>query len=449
MAAVYIFIIVAAVGITLTVFAMAFPRMFDPDREVYAAATPTPTPTPTPLPLNARELTGMITGITGQNITLMNITNNESRSYTLTEDTSVSNRFGNEMETEHLSVGHLMDVTYDPDTGQIFSLRQTFTRDIIPADFRVDIDNSTIAVGNDVFTFTSQTLILHQGLPFLLADISPDDTVTLVTLGGTIWLIDVAYGHGFLEFTNISDVLDGRVILDPLGQGMHRFANLEDRIALPEGSYRVTVEGRNIEAFITEVEILQGQTTTVNLADVEPSAAVLELTVSPGGSRVLINGALTSLHAAMEFEFGETVSLRVERDGYYTYERTVEMNQAIVSIHVTLEEETPEPEVGNLFIFSMPAGAQVWVNNQPIGMTPTSVELAPGVHTIAATLPGFNDYSTVVNISAGENSVTLIMDPITEDPPYQPIPTPPPEDPPEDPPWYPPPDDDPYYGDDD
>jgi len=452
MAAIYIFIIVAAVCIGLTSFAMAFPRMFDPDRHTEITATPSPTPTPTPLPLNTRNIRGMVTAISDQHVTMLDIANDRTRHFTLTDDTSINNRFGNEMDPEYLFVGHVMDVAYDPDTHRLFSLRQAFTRDITPADFRVDIDNSTITVGNDIFTFTSQTLILHRGTPFLLADISPDDTVTMVILDGIIWLIEVAYGHGFLEFTNIDDVIEGRVILDPLGQGIHRFANLEDRVALAEGQYRVTVEGRNIEAFVAEVDIVQGQTTTIDLAEVEPSAAVLELTVSPSGSRVYINGALTSLHAALEFEFGESVTIRVERDGYYTYERTADMNQAVVSIHITLEEETPEPSVGNLFVFSMPAGAQVWVNNQLIGTTPTAIELEPGVHSVSASLVGFYDYNTVINVSEGENSLTLIMTPFAEDPyEFIPIPTPPPEDDP----WQPP-DDDPYdhqpgygYGDDD
>jgi len=450
MAAVYIIIIVAVVSISLTAFAMAFPRMFDPERRLEAAAAiPSPTPTPTPLPLNTRNLTGLVTAMAETHVTIMDISNNNTRHFNLTEDTALSNRFGTEMEAEHLSIGHVMEIAYDPDTHRLFTMRQIFTRDITPADFRVDIDNSTITVGNDVFVFTSHTLILRRGTPFSLGDISPDDTVTLVTLNGNVWLIDVTYGHGFLEFTNINDVVEGRAIIDPLGQGINRFANLDDRVALPEGTYRVTVEGRNIEAFVTEIEIVQGQTTTIDLTAVEPSAVVLELTVSPSGSRVYINNALTSLHAAMEFEFGSVISIRVERDGFYTYSRNVEMNLAVISINVTLEEETPEPEVSNLHIFSMPAGAQIWVNNQPVGIAPAMVELEPGVHSVMAAAVGFYDYSTVVNVSAGENSVTLIMEPIVETPPPQ-IPTPPPEDPPpnDDPPWYIPQEDDPYNGGD-
>ena len=453
LAAVYIFIIVIVVGISLTAFAMAYQRHFDPERQAYVAATPTPTPTPTPLPQNTQNITGMITGMSGQSINMLNISNNQSRAFSLTEATSLNDRYGREMELDLLSVGHILNTYYDPDTNQLLRLRQTFTRNITPADFRVDTEYSTITVGNDVFNITEETLILHRGLPFELSEISPDDTVTLVILDGTVWLIDVAYGHGFLQFTNAEDILDGRVIMEHLALGTRNFGNLEDRIPLTEGTYRVTVEGRNIDPYVTEIEILQGETTTIDLDDVQPSAAVLELTVSPHGSRVYINDELTSIHAALEFEFGESISIRVERDGYYTDERTVEMNQAVVSIHVTLEEETPEVIMGNLFIFSMPAGAQIWINNQFVGTAPLSVDLYPGGYNIMAIAYGFHDYIVDINVQEGENTITVFMEPIIEEPPdeYIPIPTPPPDyywpppyDPPGDePPYYSPP---PDYG---
>ncbi|MCL2570826.1 MAG: PEGA domain-containing protein [Defluviitaleaceae bacterium] len=432
----YIILIVVAVGIGMTAFAMAFPRMFDPDRETTVQATPSPSPTPTPIPVNSRNMTGLVTAVSGQNATLLNISNNISRSFTFIEDTALADRFGNAMELENLSVGHLMDIAYDPDTNQLFTLRQTITRDLMPADWRLDMENSTITVGNDVFTFTEYTLVLYQGNPFLLTDISPDDTVTLITLAGTIWLVEVAYGHGFLRFSGGESIADGRVIMDPLGQGIHRFANIDETITLPEGRYRITVEGRNIEAYITEIEIRQGETTTVDLTDVEPSQAFLELTVSPSGSRVFINNELTSAHAALEFDFGDVLAIRVERDGFYTYERSVEMNQAIVSINITLEEETPVPQTGTLTITSVPPGAQIWLNDQFVGQTPVTTELYPGRYLLVAIAQGFHDYVTYVDISTGENNRSLFMSQIVEEYIPVPTPTPPPE---EDPPAEEPP----------
>jgi len=416
---------------------MAFPRMFDPDREAAVAATPSPSPTPTPLPINTRNMTGHITNINAQTIIMLDITANRSMTFEFTETTTLNNRFGQAMPFEDLSVGKLMDIAFDPDTNELFSLRQTVTRDVVPADMRFDMEYSTITVGNDTFNFSDQTLVLRRGVPFEIGDITPEDMVTLVTLSNFVWTIDVESARGFLRFTNYESIVEGRVIMNPVGPGIHRFANIEDTITLPEGTYVVTVEGRNIESYVTEVTIYYGQTTVIDLEDVDLGAAVLELTVTPSGSRVFINGELTSVHSALEFEFGENVSIRVERDGFYTQQRTVEMDQAVVSINITLVEETPEPETALLSVSTTPSGAQIWINQQFIGFSPILTELEPGGYTILATVTGFYDYEIFIDVLPGDNNRTLNMIQVTEQPPQEYEPNPPPE---EEPPWIP----DPY-----
>jgi len=371
---------------------------------------------------------------------MLDISANNTNTFVFTETTDLRNRFGQSMDFEDVTVGNLMDIAYNPDNSELFSLRQTVTRDLTPADFRVDTDYSTITVGNDVFNFNEQTLVLRRGNAFLLEDVRPEYMVTLVTLGDMIWTIDIESAHGFLRFINGDSILDGRVIMNPIGPGINRFGDVTDTITLPEGAYRVTVEGRNIEAYVTEIEIIYGETTIIDLADVEPSEAVLELTVTPGGSRVFINGVLTPAHGALEFEFGETLTIRVERDGFYTEERTVEMNQAIVSINISLEEETPVVVMAMLSITAMPAGAQIFINGQFVGLAPINVEIYPGQISIAAFATGYYDYVTAIEVVPGQNNRSVIMSRIPDEPEYVPIPTLPPEEnfPPDDPPYDPP-----------
>jgi len=428
----------------MTVFAFAFPRIFDPYR-VAAEPVQTPPPTPTPLPVNTRNMTGHITSISGSTIVMLDVATMAPGQFFFQEATSLANRIGRDMEFYELSAGMLMDIAFDPDTSYLFTMRQTVTRDVIPPDFRHDTEENTITVGNEVFNIIGQTLVLRRGETFPIGNITADDMVTLVVLGDTIWTIDVESARGFLRFVNYEDIIDGRVVMNPIGPGIHRFANVEDEITLPEGRYNVTVEGRNIEAYITEVTIFYGQTTIVDLTDVDLGAAVLELTVTPPGSRVFINGELTSTHSALEFEFGESVAIRVERDGFYTDERTVIMETAVVSINITLEEETPVPEVGTLSVHTMPAGAQIFVNGVMMGLSPIFItDLEIGVYDILAVAGGFYEYATSVLVTPGDNTRTISLTPLT--PEHIPIPTPPPQDDPphhEDPPHYHDPDPDP------
>ena len=439
----------------MLVFAMRFDRLID-GRATYAtAAVPTPVPTPTPQPANTRNITGVITHINTQSvphtITLLNIANNNSRDFTFVEDlTRLTNRHGNEIYFEHLSVGNVMEAAYDPDTRELLSLGQSITRDFHSRlGLRFDMETSSVTIGNDELYFTEHTLVLYRGNPHNIADITSDDIVTIIAMRDTIWLVEVESGHGFLQVANADSIMQGMITLTPIGGtgGSPRIISIDTMDgpqALPEGRFSVSVSGRNIEIYTTEIEIVLGETASLDLSNVVLSAAVLELTVSPAGSQVFINDVLLTPQTEMEFEFGTTLVIRAEHDGYYSQQRTVEMVNAVNTVTITLEEETP---VTRLTVTTIPPGALVWINNQQIGTSPISMELPPGRHNVTAYAPGFESYTTDVELIAGENNQLLILTAIeaapTPLPPIDdPFPTVPPDyfgDPPveEPPPDYP------------
>jgi len=442
--------IVIIAMISLTVFAMSFESIFAGDREV-AAPTPTPIPTPTPLPIYARNLTGIVTGlnddVTPRTITMMDINTNQTREFFFLDTTSLVNRTGLSMPFSMLVVGNMMEVAYNPDNNELLDLRQSFTRDFHSrTGVRIDMENASITLGNDVLNFTSQTLILYRGAPAVLSDITEDDIITIVAVGDTIWLIQIESSHGFLEITNANTIINGRIIMDLVGSGIQRAMNLADisaSLLLQEGTYRITVEGTNIENYVTEISIHHGETTILDLSNVEPGVAVLELTVTPAGSSVFINGELRAdFREPMEFDFGQTLTIRAEREGYVTQERTVEMSQLTTTATINLEVEI----ITSLAtILTDPIGANVWINNIPFGQSPVIAELAPGSHNITAQIHGFYDLSAIIVVSEDTSFHNLTMTPLTpEQPPYTPE-----EYTPEPPPYQHQPDPPPYSGHED
>jgi len=411
--------------ICLTIFAMSFESIFARDPEASAAATPTPVPTPTPLPINTQNLTGMITNLNEQSnprtITMHDINTNHSREFAFLDTTALANRTGTSIIFSALAVGNMMDVAYNPDTNELLDLRQSFTRDFHSrTGVNIDMENTSITLGNDVLNFTSQTLVLYRGEPALISDINQDDIITIVAVGDTIWLIEIESSHGVLQVTNASSIMNGRMVLEPLGTGVHRVVPLNDigseGLNLPEGTYRITVEGTNIETYITELAIHHGETTILDLAGVEPGVAVLELTVTPAGASVFINGELRADHREpMEFDFGASLTIRVEREGYVTQERTVEMSQLTTTSTINLEIEIITSLVT---IVTEPIGANVWINNVPKGQSPVLTELTPGTHNVSAQMPGYHDVVSTIYVPEGDSLHALTLTRIAEPPPY-------------------------------
>lgn len=414
-------VIIAVIG--LTIFAMSFQSIFAEDRGA-TTVTPTPTPTATPLPLNTQHFTGIITGINDQatlrTMTIKDIATNHSRDFSFLDSTSLANRTGISIPFSTLAIGNMMEVAYNPDNNELLDLRQSFTRDFHSrTGVRIDMENTSITLGNDVLTFTSQTLVLYRGAPALISDITEDDIVTIIAVSDVIWLIQIESSHGLLQVTSSGSIINGRIILDPIGTGTPRIMALNDigttGLTMPEGTYRVTVEGTNIETYITELSIHHGETTTLDLSNVEPGVAVLELTVTPANAQVFINGELMQNHREpMEFDFDASLTIRVEREGYVTQERTIVMSQITTTATINLEVEIITAMVT---IMTYPIGANVWINNVPVGQSPVLTELTPGSHDIILQMHGFNDLFSTIYAPPGESAHNLVMTQIIEEPP--------------------------------
>jgi hypothetical protein len=63
----------------------------------------------------------------------------------------------------------------------------------------------------------------------------------------------------------------------------------------------------------------------------------------------------------------------------------------------------PAASTGALLVDSRPAGASVTINGKPSGTTPLTInDLAPGEYRIVMALPGYRDFTTIVQVVAGE-----------------------------------------------
>ena len=61
------------------------------------------------------------------------------------------------------------------------------------------------------------------------------------------------------------------------------------------------------------------------------------------------------------------------------------------------------PAQGTLVLETTQEGAEVFVDDQPVGATPLEpIELAPGTHTLRVRLPGHTEYTDVVQITPGQ-----------------------------------------------
>jgi hypothetical protein len=156
-------------------------------------------------------------------------------------------------------------------------------------------------------------------------------------------------------------------------------------------------------------------------------AALLAASVAPGfaqtrgafaiicnltGARVYLNGELagyTKPTFSALLKPG-TYRVRVTMDKYRPFETVVTMSGNPLNLPVNLVPEGPVLPAGRfeLRISANVAGAQVYLNNAPVGPTPLSLRVDRGNYSVRVSAPGYQDYLAAVNV-AGPTAVNAVL----------------------------------------
>lgn len=143
---------------------------------------------------------------------------------------------------------------------------------------------------------------------------------------------------------------------------------------------------------------------------------LVRVTSSPGGALVYVDdiyrgvtGVQSGQSASIEVTSGTQHNLRVSKQGFQDYETTFSVNPGQLNeISVTLPSVTQTSIFGTIQVQSSPTGANVYIDGQFHGTTPSqagsylSQDVIAGKHIVSVQLDGYVTYSTTVQVVSGE-----------------------------------------------
>jgi hypothetical protein len=186
---------------------------------------------------------------------------------------------------------------------------------------------------------------------------------------------------------------------------------------IPVGSHSVAVQLAGYQTYYTSVNVLSGQTSTVN-AFLTPITTTGSLSVSssPSGAAVYVDGIYRGITSTI---VGNLVpgshSVRLSLAGYQDWTGSVTISPGSTTFLSPTLLKAQSPIYGTATITTSPAGASVYANGQYVGQTTYGSPLAftqvvPGTYTILISRAGYQDYTTTGQVQAGQNynlAVTL------------------------------------------
>lgn len=191
--------------------------------------------------------------------------------------------------------------------------------------------------------------------------------------------------------------------------------------SLSAGAHQVELHLAGYEVLTSTENVAAGQATSVNLAMVPYSSSSdtgsIDVTANLPGALIYLDGIYkgstlsgTTFSVISVSPGSHTILLHLP--GYTDYTQTVQVNAGqIADVNAVFTASSAVPQgpatasaaAGSLVVTSTPSGGQVYVDNQFRGVAPVTIyNEASGTHIITLELPGYSDWSTSVDVPAGQ-----------------------------------------------
>lgn len=360
-------------------------------------------------------------------ITLYNINLAQEVMLNYTGGTSFLSKSGAQMAAGQLQPGEVVDVymatgTERPEKIQITS--DAFQYDKVQ-NVVVNSNDSYIMFGDKKYKYGTNTVVISQGVPVDMMEITSTDVVTARGTEGMIYSLVVTAGHGYIRPENYAEFMGGKMTIDgetivditknmllPIREGTYD-------ITMKKGSYigtrSVTVE-RNKEALLDMSQTLSQPENT--------GQVVFEIT--PEGAEVYVDKKEVEYDLPVSLTYGKH-EVSVILEGYTTYAGTLEVLSANPTVRIDLAKEEADIEAADeeeegtkttesdtavsydgshTITVSEPAEAEVYFDGVYKGKAPVSFRKATGSHTITLSRSGYVTKSYAVEMLPDDEDVT-------------------------------------------
>ena len=343
-------------------------------------------------------------------ITLYNM--EVDRQYTLqvTGTSTLYDKYGEPISLAQLQPGEIVDVTFLKDIKRLNSLQLSpdSWNNTSVSRYQLDWERANLTIGADVYNLPEDVVLLSDGKVIETMDLNPVDTLSFRGIGSDVYSVVVEKGHGYLRLENDVNFIGGFI---EIGQSIIHVIQEDMLLTVPEGSYEVLIS-QNGGGGTKQVTIGRNQEVTLDIGDLEVALVqygTVVFTTTPEEVTLYIDGDKVDVSAPVTLEYGiHQIIARAE--GYKTMTSYIKVGQASAGIDLELdkieeEEEEDDTEYYKVHI-DAPEGAEVYLDNNYIGIAPVSFKKEAGTHTIILRKTGYATRSYTIVVDDEEKDVS-------------------------------------------
>ncbi len=316
---------------------------------------------------------------------------------TLLDTTSIVDNFNNEVGFSYFHEGEIIMVGRNANREVVFVSPHKDVIKYTSVNVEVDAQSQRILIADthDIFTYHDETMLVYDGKEFPIETLDPIDVVTLTTLYGDVFYVEMEKTHGELIVMQEGEIKNGRILIDGEMEYLLDYLTPLPPITLSEGDHTIAISGDTIKVKEDTISILPMEALTYDISELEEKTGRFAITSNVLDYEFYVNDELVSDPQTAEFPYGN-YRIRVAKSGYVEYSTTVVMDTNIKTLNVDLEEAI---SFGTVVITSDIGTGQVYVDDVAMGKVPCDINLPYGNYRIRVEEVTYAPFATEITVS--------------------------------------------------
>lgn len=356
--------------------------------------------------------------------------------YTLGFDgtTGFYDRYGQMISLSQIAIGEIVDVRFVRSKRHLTlaSLSSAIWTKNSTDQYVFDSIKREVTIGTDIYRL-SDSLFCYSGSDELFyQELNSVDVLTFRGIDNTVLSVSVDKGHGYLRLSGQEYFVGGWI---EIGTKFIQKITEDMLLTVPEGTYNIAVSGSGMTVD-RSVTIKRGLETVLDLSDIVPETpkeGLVLFSITPSEATLFIDGEKVDASSAISLTYG-LHQLMCTCDGYHTLTRYLSVGEENAGISITMEkEEKPASDVSgndssetsasgqsgntqtadttqvsyNRVFINAPAGAEVYVDGNYVGIAPCSFRKAEGSHVVTLSLSGYNTRSYTISVDNSNSDMSF------------------------------------------
>ncbi len=345
------------------------------------------------------------------------------RKYTLSMDgtTRLYDRYGEAVTVGQFEKGDIVDITFLKTKKHLTTMQlsgQAWVYEDVQW-YEMNTAKGEVTIGSDLYKLTSNTQYLSAGRSIEPMDLNAADVLSFQGIDKQVLTVRVEKGHGYLRLKNDENFVGGWI---EIGQSIIQRITEDMLLTVPEGSYEVNISNKG-GGGVKNVVIRRNEESMLDIGDLEipePQKGMVLFSLSPSDAELYIDGDKVDASGPITLEYGLHQFI-ARASGYQSITQYIRVAQESTGVNVVLEtlgsgagEESSSSgststdtldDYYKVYV-DAPAGAEVYLDGNYVGVSPCSFKKVEGVRVITLRKSGYETRSYTVNIDNAEKDLS-------------------------------------------